>query len=230
MPGGEGPSWPSRSVASLLSSPWGRDWVAGSAASKLPLVRPQVACQKEEWPLGTATRGKNWGGLGTHLLVEAGARFVPLSVTLLDPQVAGALRIVATDSPQSEAGASVTEHSAAGLRPLAMPGLAVIRMAWMIGSDRENIPGSSGSAVRMAKAHRSKGRPSRSQLNGAARESNPPSRGLHDRTGFEDPLGHRAHAAPSGRLDHAPMARGAPVAGGRFIRPQARTPVELLHA
>ena len=28
--------------------------------------------------------------------------------------------------------------------------------------------------------------------NGAAPESNRPSRGLHDRTGFEDPLGHRA--------------------------------------
>ena len=32
---------------------------------------------------------------------------------------------------------------------------------------------------------------------GAAQESNLPSRGLHDRTGFEDQLGHRAHAAPS---------------------------------
>ncbi len=32
--------------------------------------------------------------------------------------------------------------------------------------------------------------------NGAAQESNLPSRGLHDLTGFEDRLGHRAHAAP----------------------------------
>ncbi|MDX6491418.1 MAG: hypothetical protein QOD43_1663 [Gaiellaceae bacterium] len=31
---------------------------------------------------------------------------------------------------------------------------------------------------------------------GAAQESNLPSRGLHDRIGFEDQLGHRAHAAP----------------------------------
>jgi predicted dehydrogenase len=31
---------------------------------------------------------------------------------------------------------------------------------------------------------------------GAAQESNLPSRGLHDRTGFEDQLGHQAHAAP----------------------------------
>ena len=46
------------------------------------------------------------------------------------------LEIVATNSAQSEAGASVTEHSTAELRPLAMPGLAVIRMARMIGSDR----------------------------------------------------------------------------------------------
>jgi hypothetical protein len=29
-------------------------------------------------------------------------------------------------------------------------------------------------------------------LNGAAQESNLPSRGLHDRTGFEDQSGHRA--------------------------------------
>src|SRR5438132_3061007 len=35
---------------------------------------------------------------------------------------------------------------------------------------------------------------------GAAQESNLPSRGLHDRTGFEDRLGHRAHAAPRARL------------------------------
>ena len=34
------------------------------------------------------------------------------------------------------------------------------------------------------------------RLSGAAPESNRPSRGLHDRTGFEDQLGHRAHAAP----------------------------------
>jgi hypothetical protein len=39
-------------------------------------------------------------------------------------------------------------------------------------------------------------------LDGAAPESNRPSRGLHDRTGFEDQLGHRAHAAPVFRLDH----------------------------
>jgi len=37
-------------------------------------------------------------------------------------------------------------------------------------------------------------------LDGAAPESNRPSRGLHDRTGFEDQLGHRAHAAPLLRL------------------------------
>jgi hypothetical protein len=35
------------------------------------------------------------------------------------------------------------------------------------------------------------------RLYGAAQESNLPSRGLHDRTGFEDQLGHRAHAAPN---------------------------------
>jgi hypothetical protein len=34
---------------------------------------------------------------------------------------------------------------------------------------------------------------------GAAQESNLPSRGLHDLTGFEDRLGHRARAAPLGR-------------------------------
>lgn len=35
-----------------------------------------------------------------------------------------------------------------------------------------------------------------SSFNGAAQESNLPRRGLHARTGFEDRLGHRAHAAP----------------------------------
>jgi hypothetical protein len=38
--------------------------------------------------------------------------------------------------------------------------------------------------------------PKRFLAYGAAQESNLPSRGLHDRTGFEDQLGHRAHAAP----------------------------------
>ncbi len=37
----------------------------------------------------------------------------------------------------------------------------------------------------------------RDEPNGAAPESNRPSRGLHGRTGFEDQLGHRAPAAPS---------------------------------
>ena len=34
------------------------------------------------------------------------------------------------------------------------------------------------------------------RADGAAQEANLPSRGLHDLTGFEDRLGHRAHAAP----------------------------------
>jgi hypothetical protein len=37
-------------------------------------------------------------------------------------------------------------------------------------------------------------------LYGAAQESNLPSLGLPDLTGFEDRLGHRAHAAPSRSL------------------------------
>jgi hypothetical protein len=37
----------------------------------------------------------------------------------------------------------------------------------------------------------------RDKYSGAAPESNRPSRGLHDRTSFEDQLGHRAHAAPA---------------------------------
>ena len=37
-------------------------------------------------------------------------------------------------------------------------------------------------------------------VSGAAPESNRPSVGLPRRTGFEDRLGHRAHAAPTGRL------------------------------
>jgi hypothetical protein len=57
-------------------------------------------------------------------------------------------------------------------------------------------------AVVSGKANRCPERPKPAQwsgfrLNGAAQESNLPSRGLHDRTGFEDRLGHRAHAAPA---------------------------------
>ena len=40
-------------------------------------------------------------------------------------------------------------------------------------------------------------------LDGAAQESNLPSRGLHDLTRFEDALGHRAHAAPEGTVQAA---------------------------
>src|SRR6476619_7998420 len=41
---------------------------------------------------------------------------------------------------------------------------------------------------------------SRNRLYGAAPESNRPSVGLPHRTGFEDLLGHRAHAAPPRRV------------------------------
>ena len=57
--------------------------------------------------------------------------------------------------------------------------------------------------------------------NGAAQESNLPSRGLHDLTGFEDRLGHRAHAAPTRRLP----GRGARWAGSTdtpFVRLASR--------
>lgn len=58
---------------------------------------------------------------------------------------------------------------------------------------------------------------------GAAPESNRPSRGLHDRTGFEDLLGHRAHAAPPRRVaPGSPVRRTpvvpAPTAQGRWRR------------
>ncbi len=43
-------------------------------------------------------------------------------------------------------------------------------------------------------------------MDGAAQESNLPSRGLHDRTGFEDQLGHRAHAAPCRDRSHRRLA------------------------
>ena len=49
-------------------------------------------------------------------------------------------------------------------------------------------------AVRDAPPHRQKWR---NPANGAAQESNLPSRGLHDLTGFEDRPGHRALAAPA---------------------------------
>src|SRR5262249_26850274 len=41
-------------------------------------------------------------------------------------------------------------------------------------------------------------------LNGAAPESNRPSRGLHDRTGFEDPLGHQARPLRRERTERVP--------------------------
>src|SRR6476659_5013391 len=68
-------------------------------------------------------------------------------------------------------------------------------------------------------------------VDGAAPESNRPSRGLHDRTGFEDLLGHRARAAPRPaymrvlallQADPAPgthpqEARARPPGGGALI-------------
>jgi Sigma-70, region 4 len=63
--------------------------------------------------------------------------------------------------------------------------------------------------IRVCLAPRSS-RPRRSGfwLNGAAPESNRPSRGLHDRNGFEDRLGHRAPAAPPASLVVREGARG----------------------
>ena len=52
-------------------------------------------------------------------------------------------------------------------------------------------------------------------VNGAAPESNRPSRGLHDRTGFEDQLGHRAHAAPRAGYRSVADRRGLVGEGSR---------------
>lgn len=74
----------------------------------------------------------------TRLLAQARPTRVPAR-RLIDPPGAREPGIVATNGPpRVEAGASVAEHSAAELRPLAMPGLAVIRMTRMIGSDRDS--------------------------------------------------------------------------------------------
>jgi len=50
----------------------------------------------------------------------------------------------------------------------------------------------------------------RNPSDGAASESNRPSVGLPHRTGFEDPLGHRAHAAPRQRLPVGEVEKGRP--------------------
>ncbi len=75
---------------------------------------------------------------------------------------------------------------------------------------RRRCCGRSGPPVTGARAARR-----RERLDGAAPESNRPSRGLHDRTGFEDLLGHRAHAAPRLRL---PASGRRPQSAGLAIR------------
>ena len=64
-----------------------------------------------------------------------------------------------------------------------------------------------------SRPHPRSGMNARDPCYGAAPESNRPSRGLHDRTGFEDLLGHRAHAAPWLRLP-PPSLRSAATGGG----------------
>src|SRR3954452_1078062 len=53
--------------------------------------------------------------------------------------------------------------------------------------------------------------------NGAAPESDRPSRGLHDRTGFEDPLGHRARPLRSERTEPLVAVEVVRVPAGRRI-------------
>ena len=61
-------------------------------------------------------------------------------------------------------------------------------------------------------------------VNGAAPESNRPSRGLHDRTGFEDQLGHRAHAAPRAAYpDDRALLRSSRVLASESARRESRT-------
>jgi hypothetical protein len=68
---------------------------------------------------------------------------------------------------------------------------------------------------------------------GAAPESNRPSRGLHDRTGFEDQLGHRARAAPGERLVGSGGVSAADLSGpqpARLVRAVAKPrPKESSH-
>ena len=55
-----------------------------------------------------------------------------------------------------------------------------------------------------------------------AQESNLPSRGLHDRTGFEDQLGHRAHAAPGERVDGATELRNCSASASTLTTSRAK--------
>src|SRR5215470_6066856 len=52
---------------------------------------------------------------------------------------------------------------------------------------------------------------------GAAPESNRPSRGLHDRTGFEDPLGHRARPLRPERTELLVAVEVVRVPAGRLV-------------
>ncbi len=71
----------------------------------------------------------------------------------------------------------------------------------------------------------------RKRLDGAAPESNRPSVGLPHRTGFEDPLGHRAHAAPPGSLAADRVGRrmrSMSQAGATAMCPSAGQPGDAL--
>ena len=57
---------------------------------------------------------------------------------------------------------------------------------------------------------------------GAAPESNRPSRGLHDRTGFEDPLGHRARPLRCERTELLVAVEVVRVPAGRRVRRAGR--------
>src|SRR5438552_578830 len=65
-------------------------------------------------------------------------------------------------------------------------------------------------------------------LNGAAQESNLPSRGLHDLTGFEDRLGHRARAAPRLSVSAAPTLGSVEAPADQPLRRDVRLLGDLL--
>ena len=92
-------------------------------------------------------------------------------------------------------------------------------------SERTSSLSQVGERIRAAGGPRGRGRERAFLFYGAAQESNLPSRGLHDRTGFEDRLGHRAHAAPYGsivaprlRTRSSPTRRVMPSASKRSSR------------
>ena len=66
--------------------------------ARLELLDPQPACQKKEWPLGTATQGKNWEDWVPTFSWHPRSSRPPFGYALLDQRAAPFCQIAATPS------------------------------------------------------------------------------------------------------------------------------------